>query len=136
MPIMEGTTRLKTFTAEYDFAVDGGAVSVITLRGGAGDIQGNELPNGSVIEGGYLEILTGFTTGAAGQMSIDSEATGDIVVSAVVSGAPYSTTGRKSVISAFTGATTVKTTAKRNVTATITVGAITAGKFRLVLFYR
>lgn len=136
MPIMEGTPRLKTLTAEYDFAVDGGAISTITLRGGAGDAQGNELPNGSVVEGGYIEVLTGFTTGTGATASLDSEAAGDLQAAAVVSGAPWSTTGRKSITPAFTGATTVKTSAKRNLTLTVATGTITAGKARFVVFYR
>lgn len=39
MPVMEGTTALKTLQAEYDFAVDAGATGTITLRAAPGDIR-------------------------------------------------------------------------------------------------
>lgn len=134
MGIIEGTTDIKTAQAEYDFAVDGGAISTISLRGSGA--LGSVLPTGSVVTGGFLEINTLFTTGTAAVMSIDLEAAGDIVASTIVSGAPYSTTGRKSIIPAGTGATSVKTTVARQITVTIATGTVTAGKFRIVLFYK
>lgn len=134
MPIIEGTTKLKSAVGEYDFAVDGGAIGAITLRSTGSN--SNQIPAGAVITGGYLEIDTLFTTGTAATMAINVEAAGDIVAATVVSGAPYSTTGRKSIIPAGTGATTVKTTVQRSIVATIATGTVTAGKGRVVLFYR
>jgi len=137
MPVTEGTRGLnKEAKGEYDFAVDGGAIGSITLRADPTDPMGNEIPSGSVIMGGYIEVDTGFTTGSGATMAINSEAAGDLIAATVVSGAPYSTTGRKSLIPVFTGATSVKTTAKRNLVATIAVGTVTAGKMRVVVFYR
>lgn len=129
--ITEGTRGLKTYKGEYSFATDGGAVSAITLRSDDGPI-----PSGAVIMGGYLEIDTLFTSGGAGTAALSVEAANDIVLAAAVSGAPWSSTGRKSIIPVFTGATTVKTTASRAPTITFAVAAITAGIGRLVLFYR
>jgi hypothetical protein len=63
-------------------------------------------------------------------MAISVEGANDIIAATIVSGAPYSTTGRKSVIPAFTGATTVKTTVARSIVATIATGTVTAGKGR------
>lgn len=134
MPVSEGTTGLKTAEGEYDFAVDGGAVGSITLR--SVNAAGAALPVGAVIMGGYVEVLTAVTSGGAATVAINSEGAGDMVAAAAVSGAPWSTTGRKSVIPVFTGATTVKTTAARNLVATIATAALTAGKFRVVVFYR
>ena len=131
MPYMEGTRGLKSYKGEYDFAVDGGAISTIVLRSEDGPI-----PSGSVILGGYLEIDTGFTTGTAAVAGLQVEAANDIVASTIVSGAPYSSTGRKSIIPVFTGATTVKTTASRAPAMVVATGTITAGKGRLVLIYR
>jgi hypothetical protein len=55
----------------------------------------------------------------------------------LVSNALWANTGRKSVIPAFTGATSLKTTtATRSIKATIAVAALTAGKFRVVLWFR
>lgn len=133
MPVIEGTRGIKTAVGEYDFAVDGGAIGSITLRPLLGD---NVIPAGSVILGGYLEIDTGFTTGTGATMAINVESAGDIVVATIVSGAPYSTTGRKSIVPAGTGATSVKTTVARSIVATIATGTVTAGKGRVVLEYR
>jgi len=131
MPYVEGLRNLKTYKGEYDFAVDGGAISTIPLRSEDGAI-----PNGSVILGGYLEIDTGFTTGTSATAALTVNAANDIVSATIVSGAPYSTTGLKSIIPVFTGATMVKTTAARVPSIVIATGTITAGKGRLVLFYR
>jgi hypothetical protein len=134
MPIIEGTTRLKTAVGEYDFAVDAGAIGTITLR--SGDSFGNTVPAGSVITGGYVEVDTLFTTGTSATMALQLEGAGDLVAATIVSGAPYSTTGRKSVIPAGTGATSVKTTVARALTAVIATGTVTAGKLRVVVLYR
>jgi hypothetical protein len=129
MPVIEGSAGVKTAKGEYDFAVDGGAIGAITLRGD------NTIPAGSVVMSGYLEIDTGFTTGTAATMAISVEGANDIVAATVVSGAPYSTTGRKSIIPVGTGATSVKTTVTRSIVATIATGTVTAGKGRVVLTY-
>jgi hypothetical protein len=135
VPVIEGTTRFKEASGEYDFAVDGGAASTITLRSAGGSSLGNTIPAGSVITGGYVEVDTAVTGGAA-TVAVSVEGAGDTVAAAAISGAPWSTTGRKSIVPAFTGATTVKTTVARSITITIAAAALTAGKFRVVLFYR
>jgi hypothetical protein len=134
MAYSELTAALKVYVGEYDFAVDGGAISTIPLRAGAGS-QG-PIPNGAVILGGYFEVLTAFTTGSAAQAALTAESAADLQAAAVVSGAPYSTLGQKSVVPAFTGAASIKTTAARSPSIVISVGTITAGKLRLVLVYR
>lgn len=135
MPIIEGTDRIKTAVGEYDFAVDGGAVSTITLRGSGA--LGAGVPSGAVITGGYVEVDTVLTSGGAATAGVDLEGTSDIVASGVISAAPWSSTGRKSVIPAGTGVTSVKTTtATRSIKLSIGVAALTAGKFRVVLFFR
>ena len=136
MPVIEGTTRLKSAAGEYDFAVDGGAVSTITLRSATGDVLGNDIPAGAVIEGGYIEVDTVLTSGGAPTVAVASEAAGDLQAAAAISGAPWSTTGRKSITPAFTGATTVKTTVRRSLAMTIATATLTAGKFRVVVWYR
>lgn len=131
MAVIEGTRAVKTYVGEYDFAVDGGAISTIVFRSPDGP-----LPNGAVVMDGYLEIDTGFTTGTAAVAGIQVEAANDIVASTIVSGAPYSTTGRKSIVPVATGATSVKTTASRSPSMVVGTGTITAGKGRIVLRYR
>lgn len=136
MSVMPGTHTLKEATGEYDFAVDGGAVSTITLRAAPSYSVGNDIPIGSVIEGGYVEVDTAVTSGGSATVAVNSEGAGDLVAAAAISGAPWSTTGRKSLIPAFTGAASVKTTAARQLAITIATAALTAGKFRVVVFYR
>lgn len=133
MPVMEGLTALKVATAEYDFTVDTGAIAAYTLRGVG--VNGGAIPNGSIITGGEVEILTAFTTGTAATMAISIEGANDLVSATVVSGAPYSTTGQKSIIPVGTGATMIKTTAARQIVATIATGTVTAGKLRVRLTY-
>lgn len=115
---------------EYNFATQGGTVGAKTMTpvGGA-----SAVPSGFVITDSIVEILTPFTTAASGQAAVAVESAGDIVAAAVVSGAPYSTAGRKAGIP-VSAATSVKLTADRVPTLTISVGAITAGRLYLVLF--
>ena len=130
MPIIEGTTGRKTAIAEYDFAVDGGAVGTIVLRGV--DAIGNNIPNGAVVTAGFIDVLTGVAS-ATGTVALQVESAGDLLVA--VSPTAALTTGRKSIVPAATGATAVKTTASRNLTMVIGTAALTAGKFRLVVYY-
>lgn len=131
MATIEGTRVLKTWKGEYDFAVDGGAIGTIALRSDDGPI-----PNGSYIESGVLDVLTLFTTGTAATAALTVESANDIVSATVVSGAPYSTTGLKSIVPAGTGATAIKTSASRSPSIVIATGTVTAGKCRLILNYR
>lgn len=132
MPVMESTARLKTCQAEYDFAVDGGATGTITLRAAPGDIQGNELPAGAVVEMGYIDVETAVAS-ATGTVALAAEAAADILAATGQAGL---TAGRKSVIPVGTGASAVKTTVRRSLTMTIATAALTAGKFRVVLFFK
>jgi hypothetical protein len=122
-------TAIQTVRGRYDFAVDGGAVGSTNMSGV------NVIPANAVILGGFVEVDTAFTTSASGTLAVNVEGAGDIVAAAIVSGAPWSTTGRKSVVPVFTGATTVKTTVARTMQATIATGALTAGAADVVLFY-
>ena len=131
-PVIEGTTNLKSAVGEYDFAVDGGAISTITLR--SSNSLGNHVPAGSVITGGYVEVDTQLTSGGAATIGVNVEAAGDLLAAATAV-ATY-TTGRKSLIPVGTGASTVKTTVARSLTITVAVAALTAGKLRVVVFYR
>lgn len=121
----EGTTGLKTAYGQYTFARQGGAVGSILLEGEA------VIPAGAVIMGGYVDVTTAALSGT-GTIAITVESAGDIV--AAVGQASW-TVGRKSVVPAFTGATAIKTTAARSITAVIATAVYTAGVFRVVLVY-
>jgi hypothetical protein len=117
---------LKVARAKYAFATEGGAQGAINL--------GVTIPSGAVILFGYLDVQTA-PTGTGATIAISVEAANDIVTAAAISGAPWSTTGRKSIIPVATGATSVKTTQARAVTATVGTADLTAGIFEVVLYY-
>lgn len=131
-PVAEGSTAyagaLKWARARYDFAVEGGAVSTIALIGTA------LIPSGAIILGGFVEV-TVVPVGAGASIAVQVEAANDIVSAAAISGAPWSTTGRKSIVPVFTGATTVKTTAARDVSVVISAAVLTAGVFDVFVAY-
>lgn len=124
------SAKLKRWKGFYDFAVDGGVQGTLTLR-----TNDSEIPSGAVILGGYVKNKTVPTSGGAATIAVQAEAANDIVNAAAISGAPWSTTGRKSIIPVFTGATSVETTAARNPKIVIATADLTAGKFDVVLFY-
>lgn len=131
MPIIEGTRAPKVYRGTYSFAEQGGAVSAIALKSDDGAI-----PAGSVITGGYVDVTdTPDSADSTATIAIHVEAANDIINAAAVSGAPWSTTGRKDIIPDSTGSTAVKTTAARTPTATIAVQAATEGVFTVVLYY-
>jgi len=135
MAVIEGTTRTKTAVGEYDFAIDGGAISSITMRGvGA---LGASIPTGSVITGGYIDVITPLTSGGAATIAVNSEAAGDVVAATAVASW---TAGTKNILPAdtsgsLTASTRAKTTAARNLVVAIAAFALTAGKFRVVVEY-
>ncbi len=111
---------------EYDFAVDGGAVGTINLRG-------PRLPSGFVVLDSVVEVLTAPTSGGAATLAATTgEAAGDIVAAAAISGAPWSTTGRKAG-TPVSAATSVKTTAVRTPALVVATAALTAGVIRVRL---
>jgi hypothetical protein len=119
---------LRVARATYDFAADGGAVSAITLLPAA------TIPDNSIIIGGWLEMETALV-GSGASVALHTQAADDLVAAAAISGAPWSSTGRKDILPDMTGSATLKTTAARNITATITAAVLTAGKFNVVIFY-
>jgi len=112
--------------ATYDFAVDGGAVSSINLLDAA------NVPAGFIALFAVVEVVTVPTSGGAATLGISLEGAGDIVAAAVISGAPWSTVGRKAGIPVG-AATSVKTTAVRNVVAVVGAAALTAGVINVYL---
>ena len=121
--------NLKAVRARYEFAVDGGAQGTIAISGS------DKIPTGAYILGGFAEVDTVPTSGGAATIAVTVEAANDIIAAAAISGAPWSTVGRKSVIPVFTGATTVKTTAKRDISVVIGTADLTAGVIDVVLFF-
>ena len=127
MAIASGTRLLKTYTAEWDFATDGGAVSTIVLRSSVGP-----LPSGSIVMGGCIDVTVAALSGT-GTIAFSSGQTAADLSAALAQAALG--IGVKSVIPAFTGATMIKLTADRAPSITIATAAFTAGVLRVRLVY-
>ena len=130
-PTAEGITGIgfRVCRAAYSFAVDGGVVGTIALLGAT------SIPANAVILGGFVNVTAALTSAGAATAALQVEAADDIIAATLVSGAPWSSTGRKSVIPAFTGATSLLTTAARDVSLVIGTANLTAGVFDVYLFY-
>ena len=136
MPIIEGTNTIDTGVAGggvkaavglYRFADEGGAVGDITLRG-------DSIPSGAVIIDSLIKVNTALTSGGAATVAIKVEGAADINAADAISGAPWSTTGAKRGDLTATSAP-VTTTASRSIVATVGTAALTAGAFKVVVFY-
>ncbi len=125
--LASGIGNRKSAIARYSFATDGGAVGDITLRGGG-------LPAGAVIVDAMVITDTVLTSGGAATVAIKVEGAADINAADAISGAPWSTTGAKRADLTATTAV-VTTTVARSIVATVGTAALTAGAFRVVVFY-
>jgi hypothetical protein len=115
--------RVKVARWDYDFATDGGAVGAITLRG-------DEIPADCVVIDARVVVTTAVTSGGAATVSLDLEGAADLRAAATLSTSPaLSTTGVKALLNP------VKTTASRDVVATVATAALTAGAFSVVVTY-
>ena len=101
--------------------------------------SGVTLPINAVVIGGFIDVNTAFTSagGNAGAVAISVEGADDIIAAAAVSGAPYSTIGRKAIVpkNNTPESTSVKCTAAREITCTVAGQALTAGKLTGFLEY-
>jgi hypothetical protein len=85
-----------------------------------------------------VDVNTAFTSAAGtATIAISVEGANDIISAAAVSGAPYSTIGRKAIIPKANTpeSTSVKTTLARAITCTVAVQALTAGKLTGYLYF-
>ncbi len=130
MAIIEATRALKTWAGHYDFDQDGGVEGTIELRSDDGPI-----PVGSVITGGYLEVVTALDSGGMATAALQVEAANDTVTQAAFDDAAWGE-GENDIIPDATGSATLKTTDSRSPALVIGTADLTAGVFNLVLFYR
>lgn len=113
----------------YDFANSSGDVDNHVLSGAA-------LPNHAIVFGGLMRVLDGFTGGIGSFAGLQLEAAGDLVVATAVAGAPWSSTGRKPILPAFTATTAVETTTDtRKPTLAVSINPVLSGKMNLFLAY-
>jgi hypothetical protein len=90
------------------------------------------LPAHSIICGGFNDVNTVLTSAdSTATVAVKVEGANDIQTAAAVSGAPWSTIGRKAIVPKANTpeSTSVKTTVAREITVTVAVQALTAGKF-------
>ena len=114
---------------QYSFAVDGGAISNITMRGGP-------LPAKSKVVGGRAYVVTALAGGAGAKAGISLAALNDIISTTVVGGAPWNASTTHIAITP-TGlfATDIAFTAGGSPTLDISVNTLTAGQVDLWLEY-
>lgn len=110
--------------AVADFSVFGGAISTISSR--------VTVPKAVYIVDGVMDVLTA-PVGSGASVGVMLEASGDVVAVAAISGAPWSTTGLKDVVPDGTAAHVIKTSADKALSWVISVAALTAYKFNLML---
>jgi len=142
----------KTATAIYDTSVnDSAGVSNKTV---AAHGLGVFLPIGAIITNAWTDVKTAFTSGtSAATIALKAEGAGDLVVAVAINsgttrwgaglggclpGNPAEATvaGDTGILSAArTAATYIKTTAEREIIATVAVEALTAGKMAIFVEY-
>lgn len=136
MAIITGTRKVgygqapglpKPAVGLYDFATEGGAVGDITLRG-------DTIPSGAIIVDSLIVVDTALTSGGSATVAIKTESSADVNAADAISGAPWSTTGPKRGDLTATTAP-VRTTAARSIVATVGTAALTAGAFKVVVWY-
>ena len=97
------------------------------------------LPAHAIIVGGFFDVNTKFDSDAtdAGTIAISVQGANDIQTAAAVSGAPYSTVGRKAIVPKANTpeSTSVKTTADKEITCTVAVEPLLSGKLTGYLYY-
>lgn len=110
------------YRATWDFAVQGGAIGTITLN--------PTIPLNTVITGGYFHVISTYV-GATNTVSIGLNTTTDLFAATAI--ATYGTIGVHAIIPVETAATSVVSTAARQIVLTLATANVTAGKMVLYL---
>jgi hypothetical protein len=125
-----GNLRVARFTFDASVAAN----QSIGAKG-----TGVTLPQYAIVVGGFFDVNTAFTSagGNAGTIAISVESANDIQTAAAVSGAPYSTIGRKAIVPKANTpeSTSIKTTVAREITCTVATQALTAGKLTGYIYF-
>jgi len=133
---VNGLGNLRVARFLYDGAgLDSAGVSNLTV---AAHPTGVTLPANAIVVGGFFDVNTLFTSAAGtATIAISVEGANDIQTAAAVSGAPYSTIGRKAIVPKANTpeSTAVKTTVARLITCTVAVQALLTGKLTGYLYY-
>lgn len=118
------------------FEFDAGIVANRTV---AAHGTGVTLPVHSIVVGGFFDVNTLFTSasGDTGTIAISVQAANDVQTAAAVSGAPYSSVGRKAIVPKANTpeSTSLKCSAAREITCTVAVAALLTGKLTGYLYF-
>ncbi|MBW4580715.1 MAG: hypothetical protein KME42_14210 [Tildeniella nuda ZEHNDER 1965/U140] len=108
---------------QYDFAVHGGAIGAIAIP--------LLLPNKAVIFDGFMDVVTAPTSSGSATIAAGFNTTTDIKAATAIA----SYTGIVAVVPVGTAAAALKLTADRQLTLTVAVAALTAGKINFFFKY-
>lgn len=125
---IDASNREATARATYSFAKNGGAVGDIVLTG-------DTIPKGAIVLDTLIKVETApDSANDTATIAVKVQSAADLQEAKVISGAPWSTTGAKrGSLDADTAP--ILTTARRKITATVAVQALTAGKFKVYVRY-
>jgi hypothetical protein len=114
----------------YDFSVNGGAVSTISLLNEEGEVV--KIPDKAVVTTAYIDVITAMaSSGGTGTIALTIQSAGDL--KAAVDADTLS--GIVACIPVGTAATSIKLTAERTLSVAIATEALTAGKFVCAVEY-
>jgi len=138
-PLLGGAAGLGVLrVARYLFDTAGDDANGVSNKTAAAHPTGVVLPAHAIVVGGFFDVNTVFTSAAnTAQIAIHVVAANDVQTAAAVSGAPYSTIGRKAIVPKANTpeSTSLKTTVDSAITLTVSVQALTAGKLTGYLYY-
>jgi hypothetical protein len=127
----DGFNAVQTVKATFD-------PSGTTSQRAAGTYTlGATVPSGALVVGGYARVLTAFSSsGSTAAVSVLLQGANDVISSATVGGAPWSTTGTKAVVpNGTTAGGGIATTAAQAVKVIVANEALTGGKASVWLNY-
>lgn len=130
-----GALRVARFTFDTEGEDSAGAANTTV----AAHPTGVTLPIHAIVVGGFVDVNTAFTSENTNNatIAIKVEGANDIISAAAVSGAPYSSIGRKAIVPKANTpeSTSVKATAAREITCTVATSVLTAGKLTGYIYY-
>ncbi len=119
----------KLVVARYNFATDPAA----GVTGTSTCFGATKIPAHFLIRQAWANVITAIT-GSGVSVAVQVEGANDIITAAAITGAPWSTTGRKIGIPVSqTASTWVLTTVARDVSVVISGGTVTAALFDVYL---
>lgn len=117
--------------ATYDFAVSGGAIGTITLKGSEG-AGAPTIPKGAIVTKVIFDTVTATASGGSATLAFGTGQAGNDLKAATAYG---TYTALLAGVPVETAATAIKMTADRNPTVTIATAALTAGKIYVLIEY-